>query len=83
MSEKVKEKQNSSLVESLLQNVDVAFKDLLGVHEPVSLAGQILWIIFCSFLHPLLLKLCFLCVAVIVNHLNIINQTNSYKLWKV
>ena len=79
----MKHKQTSSLVEALLCSFNVAFEDLLGTKKDSSASFQVLRIICCDFLHPVLFGFCSLRVTVIVSYLNIINQPNAYKLWEV
>lgn len=79
----MKNKQTSSLVEALLCSFNVDFEDLLDSHKAPSLPLQVLWIICCDVVHPVLFGFNFLRVAVIVIYLKVINHPNSHKLWEV
>ncbi|KAF3833493.1 hypothetical protein F7725_024697 [Dissostichus mawsoni] len=62
-------------------NVD--FVELLVTQRDLSLLLPVLRILCCDFLHPVLFGFCSLGVAVVMHHLNFINQPNTNKLWEV
>lgn len=70
------------MIEAVLCNFSVVSEHLLSITEPSTLCVPVLWIIFCDFAHPVLFGHSSPGVAVIVNHLNIIDHPNNHKLWE-
>ena len=71
----------SSLVESLLCNLNVGLEYLLGTHKDASVPVPELWIN--CLVHPVLFGHDSWVVAVIVEHLNVIHHSYNHKLWEV